>query len=369
MAKRKDRERTPRGIRELPPGSDNWWADFYLEGKRYRKNVGRRSDAIAYLQKAKADARRGRLLPELQPKKPVTVGELVDDVLEFTRHHKDEGHYWSKAAVVKSSPLAERPAADVTPQEVTRFLDGLTKKSGRGKNVKRVRVAPATYNRYRAFLQLVWTRGMANRKVQLSPVHQKKVAYRKEDNWRIIYLTRNEYERLYKAIAQKQPEHLASFVVSVHTGMRLSEQFTVTWSQVHFDRKTIELTQTKNGDERTVHLNIVALEALKSLKKPGQKRTDRVFPVYENNHENNFDYRSWFNPCLKEAGISEEYTWHGNRHTFCSWLAMADASTRQIQEAAGHKTLAMAARYAHLSPSHRLSVVEWIALPHGADQE
>ena len=40
---------------------------------------------------------------------------------------------------------------------------------------------------------------------------------------------------------------------------------------------------------------------------------------------------------------------HGNRHTFCCWLAMAGASTKNLQEPAGHKTIIMAARYGHLS--------------------
>jgi site-specific recombinase XerD len=73
-----------------------------------------------------------------------------------------------------------------------------------------------------------------------------------------------------------------------------------------------------------------------------------------------FDTRSWFVPCLKEAEI-KGYTWHCNRHTFCSWLAMAGATIKEIQEAAGHKTIQMAARYAHLSPSHKGSVVDRIA--------
>ncbi len=53
--------------------------------------------------------------------------------------------------------------------------------------------------------------------------------------------------------------------MSVHTGMRLSEQYTCTWSQVHLDRRTIELTKTKNGSARTVHLNSDAVEAIESL--------------------------------------------------------------------------------------------------------
>jgi hypothetical protein len=37
---------------------------------------------------------------------------------------------------------------------------------------------------------------------------------------------------------------------------------------------------------------------------------------------------------------------------------MAGASIEDIQEAAGHKTIMMAARCSHLSTFHRLSVVE-----------
>jgi predicted SnoaL-like aldol condensation-catalyzing enzyme len=47
--------------------------------------------------------------------------------------------------------------------------------------------------------------------------------------------------------------------------------------------------------------------------------------------------------------------------TFCSWLAMAGASIKEIQELAGHKTITMSARYSHLSPEHRLSVIDRIA--------
>jgi site-specific recombinase XerD len=43
------------------------------------------------------------------------------------------------------------------------------------------------------------------------------------------------------------------------------------------------------------------------------------------------------------------------------WSAMAGASIKEIQELAGHKTTTMSARYSHLSPGHRLSVINRIA--------
>src|SRR5579862_9373529 len=97
---------------------------------------------------------------------------------------------------------------------------------------------------------------------------------------------------------------------------------------------------------------------------------DRMFPREDRSafhygedgkrKQEQFDNRSWFEPCVTEAGIPR-ITWHGLRHTFCSWLAMAGATTREIMEAGGHKTMSQAARYSHLSPQHTQSVVDRIA--------
>ena len=61
--------------------------------------------------------------------------------------------------------------------------------------------------------------------------------------------------------------------------------------------------------------------------------------------------RKWFEEALEEAQI-EDFTWHSLRHTFISRLVMKGAHLMEVKELAGHKTLAMTARYAHLAPGH-----------------
>ncbi len=331
-----------RGVYENPVGSGIWWVHYYATGKRHREKVGRKSDAIKLYQSRKADALAGRKLPELRNSKVVTVSELIDDALEFTAHHKDQRGYKSKGEIVRGA-LGSRPAAELMPQDLERWLREHCKTA-------------ATANRYKAFISLCYREGVRNGKVSVNPARL--VRQRKEGTGRLRFLSREEYHKLHKIIWKRFPEHLAEFVVSVHTGMRLSEQYTCTWSQVHLDRRTIELTKTKNGSARTVHLNSDVITALESMRRPRQHPSDPVFPREGN--KGRFDTRSWFQPCLEEASISD-YVWHCNRHTFCSWLAMAGASIKEIQEAAGHKTITMSARYSHLSPAHRLSVVERIA--------
>lgn len=141
--------------------------------------------------------------------------------------------------------------------------------------------------------------------------------------------------------------------------MRLSEQYTIDWPQVHLDRRAIELSKTKNRSARTVRLNADAIAALESVRPPGKRPKGKVFPR-QTGDGSGFDNRSWIDPCMEDAHV-ENASWHTWRHTFCSWLAMAGASLKDIQEAAGHKTIAMPARYAHLAPEHTQSVVERIA--------
>ena len=330
----------PRGLFERPLGSGVWWINYYVKGEQHREKVGRKSDALKLYGVRKADATLGRKLPELRATKAVTLSDLIEDVLEYVAHHKDRRNYISKAAIVRRE-FGAVAASDIKPQDIERWLRKHCKSA-------------ATWNRYRAFFSLCYRRGLKHEKVYSNPARE--VDHRKEPQGRARYLTEDEYRRLHKIISQRFPEHLAEFVVSVMSGMRLTEQYSCRWSQVDLDRGTIELTKTKNGSDRTVHLNSQAVAAIGSLQLRRQKNTDRVFP-----HEGSrFDTRSWFMPCLKEAQITG-YLWHGNRHTFCSWLAMAGASTKDIQEAAGHRTITMAARYSHLSPAHNRSVVDLIA--------
>ena len=332
--------KNPRGLFERPPGSGVWWINYYAAGKQHREKVGRKSDAIKLYQVRKADATAGRKLPELRNSSVVKFAELMADAVEFAKLHNRTSRDYVSKQLILLEPFGARPAADITPQELDRWLHTNCKTA-------------ATSNRYKSFVSLCYREGISNGKVTVNPARL--VRQRKENNARLRFLTRDEYDSLSAAILERAPEHHAAFVVSVYTGMRLGEQYSLRWSQVHLDRKTIELTMTKNGYDRTVQLNSVALTAMEVQRAayPKAKANDFVFP----RPGPSSDYRWWFDPALKDAGI-EGYTWHSNRHTFCSWLAMAGASIKDIQELAGHKTITMSARYSHLSPAHALTASE-----------
>lgn len=341
MARRE--EEKVRGVFEHPAGSGVWWINYYAQGQRHREKVGRKSDALALYQKRKADSRRNLKLPELVPGNVVTFAHLSAMAVEHANTHlKTAGDYVTRDAIL-SVPFGSRKADEVTPQEINQWL---TKHCGTN----------ATANRYRSYISLAYRLGMENGKVTANPARL--VRLRTENNARQRYLTREEYNTLLGIIRRDNPEQALAFVVSVYTGMRFGEQFSLTWNQVDFTRKKIRLEKTKNGSKRDVPLNSITLEAVKQQQSAvPHASSDTVFP----RPGPSSDCRWWLEPALREAGVSD-YTWHNNRHTFCSWLALAGVSIKDIQVLAGHKSIAMAARYAHLSPEASVSASERLVI-------
>jgi integrase len=339
MAKAKREEEKVKGVYEHPAGSGVWWINYYAQGQRHREKAGRRSDAVALYQKRKADSRRKLKLPELVPGNVVTFGHLSAMAVEHAKMHLRTSRDYVTRDEILREEFGSRHADSITPQEIDQYLSKRCKTN-------------ATANRYRSYISLAYRLGMENDKVQSNPARL--VRMRREHNARIRFLTREEHDRLLKVIKKKHPEQAAAFAVSIYTGMRWGEQFSLTWGQVDLTRKVVRLTKTKNGAARNVPLNSVALDALKAhQQRVPHKPDDMVFP----RPGPSSDTRWWFQPALAEAKITG-YVWHCNRHTFCSWLAMAGVSIKEIQVLAGHKTITMAARYAHLSPESSVSASE-----------
>jgi integrase len=206
--------------------------------------------------------------------------------------------------------------------------------------------------------------GKERDKVTVNPCREVKQS--KTPNGIIRYLDHIEEARLRKVLqsdvekelkagnqqtAKRKQHHIYEFHVAIGTGMRRSEQYGLTWEDVSFERREITLSLTKNGSGRIVHMinDVVrAMLALKSIPlvrksrsadRPNKAPADAVFSLGDN--------KKWWADATRRAKVNN-LRWHDLRHTFCSRLAQSGASIKIIQEAAGHKTIQMAARYAHL---------------------
>jgi len=115
----------------------------------------------------------------------------------------------------------------------------------------------------------------------------------------------------------------------------------------------IRLEDSKNGAGRFVRLNTRALAVLTALR-DRDLGTGRVFVLNK--------VPRWFTDAIKVAGL-KDVTWHTLRHTFISRLMMAGVDVRTVMELAGHKSISMTMRYAHLAPGHSAKALEKLCEP------
>lgn len=358
------------GVYEKVPNSGVWYVRYRVDGRLVRKAIGKRQAAIDYIQKVKVLLRTGEghvpVTAKGSPKTDkqlanaaltavvgVTVAELCDDLLTHIQSrpgdYKDQRNPPARIEMIRSH-FGDRLAASIRPYEVSDWLDSLNRK-------------PATLNRMKAMLSSVYQLGKHRDKVKVNPARD--VRQRNVGGGVIRFLSKHEETRLRavllghietkKHLAQyQQPlvrHRLCELDVALGTGMRKSEQYGLKWKDVDFAHRTITLRDTKNGQARTVYMIddvVTAMNTLKKLKL--NRREGKQHPTPEDTVFAIGDNKKWWVAALKEAEI-EDFRWHDLRHTFCSRLSQSGASLKIIQEAAGHKTIAMAARYAHMDQS------------------
>jgi len=224
-----------------------------------------------------------------------------------------------------------------------------------GEQAEERKWTPASRNRWQATFSLVFRVGIDNEKIVRNPAAR--IRRKTEGNGRVRFLSDAEELRLRAVILRRFPKFLPHFLLSIHTGMRMTEQYGQRWNQVDFERKQIHLNRTKNGEPRTIPLNAVALSALTEMQ--GEKErpaSEPVFPSARTGHSLQGS-RGWFSSALEEAKITG-YSWHCNRHTFASRLVMAGVDLRAVAELLGHRTLQMVMRYSHLAGEHQAAAVE-----------
>lgn len=164
-----------------------------------------------------------------------------------------------------------------------------------------------------------------------------------ESSGRLRWLTRSEFDQLVQAL----PTHAVPVVrFAVHTGLRASNLFSMTWDQVDLDRETawVYADQHKNGEARSVPLNSEAISVLREIAAEGISET-HVFTYMGKPIKS---IRTALNNACKTLNLVD-VTFHTFRHTYASWLVQSEVPLRTIQELGGWKSASMVQRYAHLA--------------------
>ena len=339
----RSRHRNPRGVFEKVSGSGEWWIRFSdSEGRKHREKAGSKSNAIALYRRRKTDAYEGKKLPEKLRRASVLFEEIARDTLEYSKREKRSYDDDISRMERVLSWFRGRGVASITAREIEhRFEEGV--ESG---------WAPATVNRYRSILSLAFRLAIRNGKATDNPARATR--HRTENNGRVRYLSAEEEVRLRAVIATDWPEHMPELDLALHTGLRLSEMYGLTWDNVNLPQRRLTIPRSKNGERRHARLNSIAVGTLLTF----HGRADGSGRVIRNTKgEPLCGPRYWFEKALASAKITD-FHWHDLRHTFASSLVMHGVNLRAVQEALGHKSIAMTVRYSHLSPEFQLEAVE-----------
>jgi site-specific recombinase XerD len=338
-----------RGLFERPDGSGIWWINYYIEGKRFREKVGRRSDAITLYQRRKTDARMGVKMPEIRARRAVLFEEIAADALAYSKEHK-VSFPGDRSTVGKLLPVFGKvPLGNITPQTIKSYLD------------TRNDLTKTTINRYRGTISMIFQEAIRNGKAKTNPARL--VRLHREDNSRVRFVTFAEEAAIRAIIRERCPIHEPELTLALETGMRRGELYSLEWDRVDLKRRQLLLLKTKNGTARVVILTTAAVTALEELRERRSQSSPKV--CLTRYGEPMLSPRAWFELVMQEAiknnPAVKDVTWHIFRHTYISRLVMAGVDLRTVQELAGHKDIKMTVRYAHLAPAHKLAAVDRLA--------
>ena len=185
-----------------------------------------------------------------------------------------------------------------------------------------------------------------------------KVKLPKADNARDRFLTADEAQTLLAAVKKRSFLWHDISLISLHTGMRLSEILGLRAQDVDLKNKVINILDGKTG-KRSIPMNEVVFETLADAV---EKRKDSalLFPSQKGTQLASYSATSSFARAVADARLNppnvnprHKVVFHTLRHTYCSWLAMEGVPLYVIGEMVGHKSPDMTKRYSHLCPDKR----------------
>jgi integrase len=325
---------------------DVWWTCIKYEGKKIQKSLETSDKKLAKAIEAKV---RIEIVEGKYFNKPkgefVTVDELMTKYLsDHSKPNKAPKTYKCDISFAKKilQYFGEMALIKLSPKHIAAYIKA-RRKDGVG-NVTinhELRLLRHAYNLAVKQWELVDKTPFDNVKIPSGDVK------------RVRYLSDDEEKRLFEVM----PEWLKPIVVIAReTGLRRSNIANLRWSQVNLFNKTIIIETTKNGEPIGLPMTDGVYGELKELGKIRRLDSDYIFTKDGIPLGANWISKSFCKVCRK-AGI-ENLRFHDLRHDFCSRLVQRGVDLYTVAALAGHKSIKMTQRYAHLSPEKLRSAVE-----------
>ena len=254
----------------------------------------------------------------------LTLGDLIKRYIREGKHEgrKDKEMIQSRVNNLLKDTIADINLLRLSTKHISEYRDRCRKKWSAN-----------TFNNHKSLLSVIIDTAITDWGIYL-PFNPCKVIKRERiPKPRNRVLEGDEEQRLIEACEQSKFVYLKSMVqFSIETAIRQGELLKSKREDVNWEKRTLTLYDTKNGEDRTIPLSQKAFSILSSLPK---QFSGALFPI--SHWGRGRDELNWYwKLALRKAKI-ENLRWHDLRRHACSLLFEKGLSVPQVQVLSGHK--------------------------------
>ena len=336
------------GVKMTPAGTRTYLVQYRVGGRRGRTRrvtIGQHGSPWTP-DKAREQAKRilGQVANKEDPAEDRTRARQAITVAELCDLYLSEGVANKKASTVAMDCnrielhvkplLGIRRARNISQDDVERFMNAVSKRSGKG-------IASRTVG----MLGGIFSFAIRKRYCSKNPVRGVK---RFPDQKVERFLSSSELARLGEVLTTAEGEGINPYAIAairmlMFTGCRKAEVLTLGWGHIDWEHNCLRLPDSKSG-AKTVALGAPAIELLHSL--PRVEGNPYVFPGTKDGAHLVGLQKIWER--LRKRAELSDVRLHDLRHSFASVGAASGDSLLIIGKLLGHKNAASTQRYAHL---------------------
>lgn len=319
----------------------SWQGTVHHKGKRYRLAFPTELEAKTWELKAEAALLAGETIPDTSDRcktlsGPSSLKELRQ--MTYDKYWKDSKSF--KTALINSNKVLETIGESVAPSAVTETTIDNAVFAWEAEGASN-----STINRRLSALSKMLTFAYERNFIQRKP----KMDRKREPENRIRFLSELEEKELmvyFKHIGE--PEMTDLIAVALDTGLRRGELLRLAPRDIF--ETSITVWVAKSGRPRTIPLTNRAKEILDRLAvKAIESGNTKLFSGWT---PDKVIYK--WNLGRSHLGLMSDpqFVFHSTRHTFCSRLIQRGVSIVVVSELAGHSSIQMTMKYAHLCPKN-----------------
>ena len=301
---------------------NRWLVEIrYPDGSRFRKRLRREREALRLWATAQTKLEDGTW--DQRALRNVSVATALEQYRAYSKvQHRSHDSYIDPSLTLWEAHLGPQThLAKVGSQQVEDF------------KLKRAqKVARSTTDKDLAILKAFFNWCIAHQLAVSNPVRRVKLFH--EDNSRLRYLTREEYDRLIEAVrtlARVAGQHTLALPEETNRpgglhGPAARQPLQSAFGNRPTRQQRAADPRTKSGRPLSHPLNDTAAGRRSSYLRDarGARPPKSSLTGPDEDGEPVQDIKNGFHAALELAGI-EDFTWHDLRHTFASWLMMRGA--------------------------------------------